>query len=161
MARAKAKAAAGASRVAAQNRKARHNYTIEDSLETGIMLTGSEVKSLRLGRANIAEAYARPVGDEIFLVNAHIPEYRQAGQFNHDPRRPRKLLLHRRQINRLLASVQREGVTLVPLKIYFNDRGRAKLELGIAVGKRKYDKRQTEKQRDWDRQKSRLLREKG
>lgn len=148
-------------RVAAQNRKARHDYTIEDSMEAGIMLTGSEVKSLRGGRANIAESYARPIGDEIYLVNAHIPEYKQAGHDNHEPRRQRKLLLHRRQIDRLLASVQREGVTLVPLKLYFNDRGIAKLELGIAVGKRKYDKRQTEKQRDWDRQKSRLLRDKG
>jgi SsrA-binding protein len=158
---AKAKAAAGQSRVVAQNRKARYNYKIEDSLEAGLVLVGSEVKSLRLGRANIAESYAKPDGEEIFLLNAHIPEYKQAGRFNHEPGRPRKLLLRKRQINRLLASVQREGVTLVPLKIYFNDRGMAKLELGIAVGKRKYDKRQTEKKRDWDRQKARLMREKG
>ncbi len=157
-----ARTAAKPARVAAQNRKARHDYTIEDTLEAGIMLTGSEVKSLRGGRANIAESYARPVGDEIYLINAHIPEYKQAGTHNnHEPRRRRKLLLHRRQIDRLLASVQREGVTLVPLKLYFNDRGIAKLELGIAVGKRKYDKRQTEKQRDWDRQKQRLMRDKG
>ncbi len=158
---AKAKAAAGPNRVAAQNRKARHDYTIEDSLETGIVLTGSEVKSLRLGRASLNEAYAKPDGSEIFLLNAHIPEYKQAGPFNHEPGRPRKLLLHKRQIKRLLASVQRKGVTLVPLKIYFNERGRAKLELGIAVGKRKYDKRQSEKSRDWDRQKARLMRDKG
>ncbi len=157
MARADAKTV----RVVAQNRKARHNYTIEESTEAGLVLTGSEVKSLREGRANIAESYARPVDGEIFLVNAHIPEYRQAGQDNHEPRRPRKLLLRRRQIRRLLDSVQRDGVTLVPLKLYFNDRGIAKLEIGVAVGKRKYDKRQTEKKRDWDRQKARLVREKG
>lgn len=158
---AKKKAPDGPNRVAAQNRKARHDYTIEDSLETGIILTGSEVKSLREGRASLTESYAKAEGDEIFLLNAHIPEYKQAGPFNHEPARPRKLLLHRRQIDRLLASVQRKGVTLVPLKIYFNDRGMAKLELGIAVGKRAYDKRQTEKSRDWDRQKARLMREKG
>ncbi len=125
------------------------------------MLTGSEVKSLREGRANIAESYARPVDGEIFLVNAHIPEYKQAGPDNHAPRRPRKLLLRRRQIKRLLDEVQREGVTLVPLKLYFNERGIAKLQLGVAVGKRKYDKRQATKQRDWDRQKARLMRDKG
>ncbi len=158
---AKKKAPDSPNRIAAQNRKARHNYTIEDSLEAGIVLTGSEVKSLRLGRASLAEAYAKPDGDEIFLLNAHIPEYKQAGPFNHEPDRPRKLLLHKRQINRLLASVQRKGATLVPLKIYFNDRGMAKMELGIAVGKRAYDKRQTEKSRDWARQKARLMRDKG
>ncbi|MEE2969424.1 MAG: SsrA-binding protein SmpB [Pseudomonadota bacterium] len=158
---AKKKAPDSPNRIAAQNRKARHNYTIEDSLEAGIVLTGSEVKSLRLGRASLAEAYAKPDGDEIFLLNAHIPEYKQAGPFNHEPGRPRKLLLHKRQINRLLASVQRKGATLVPLKIYFNDRGMAKMELGIAVGKRAYDKRQTEKSRDWARQKARLMRDKG
>ncbi len=158
---AKKKAPDSPNRIAAQNRKARHNYTIEDSLEAGIVLTGSEVKSLRLGRASLAEAYAKPDGDEIFLLNAHIPEDKQAGPFNHEPGRPRKLLLHKRQINRLLASVQRKGATLVPLKIYFNDRGMAKMELGIAVGKRAYDKRQTEKSRDWARQKARLMRDKG
>lgn len=158
---AKKKAPDGPNRIAAQNRKARHDYTIEDSLEVGIILTGSEVKSLREGRASLTESYAKADGDEIFLLNAHIPIYKQAGPFNHEPNRPRKLLLHKRQINRLLASVQRKGVTLVPLKIYFNERGMAKLELGIAVGKRAYDKRQTEKSRDWDRQKARLMREKG
>ena len=158
---AKKKAPDNPNRIAAQNRKARHNYTIEDSLEAGIVLTGSEVKSLRLGRASLAEAYAKPDGDEIFLLNAHIPEYKQSGPFNHEPGRPRKLLLHKREINRLLASVQRKGATLVPLKIYFNDRGMAKMELGIAVGKRAYDKRQTEKSRDWARQKARLMRDKG
>lgn len=156
-----ARAAAHTGRVAAENRKARYNYTIEDTVEAGIVLTGSEVKSLRAGRANIAESYARNEDGEIFLVNAHISEYKQAGPFGHDVRRPRKLLLHRRQISRLSASVQRDGATLVPLKLYFNDRGIAKLLLGLAVGKRKFDKRETEKRRDWERQKARLMREKG
>ncbi len=145
-------------RVAADNRKARRNYSIESSLEAGIQLTGSEVKSLRAGRANIAEAYARPVEREIFLVNAHIGEYEQAGPAGHEARRPRKLLLQRRQIDRLLGAVQREGATMVPLRLYFNDRGIAKLELGLARGKRQYDKRQTEKKRDWQREQARLLR---
>lgn len=149
------------SRVVAQNRKARHNYFIEDSLEAGLVLTGSEVKSLRSGRANIGESYAKDQNGEIFLINAHIPEYTQAGQFNHEPTRPRKLLLKKRQIDRLLGAVQREGVTLIPLKIYFNDRGRAKLQLGLAKGKKQYDKRQDQKTRDWDRQKARLMRDKG
>ncbi len=156
-----ARAAAQTGRVAAENRKARYNYTIEDTVEAGIVLTGSEVKSLRAGRANIAESYARAQEGEIFLVNAHISEYKQAGPLGHDPRRPRKLLLHKRQIGRLSASVQRDGATLVPLKLYFNDRGIAKLLLGLGVGKRKFDKRQTEKSRDWERQKGRLMREKG
>ena len=156
-----ARATVQTGRVAAENRKARYNYTIEDTVEAGIVLTGSEVKSLREGRANIAESYARNEDGEIFLVNAHISEYKQAGQFGHDVRRPRKLLLHRRQIARLSASVQRDGATLVPLKLYFNDRGIAKLLLGLAVGKRKFDKRETEKRRDWERQKARLMRDKG
>ena len=156
-----ARPSAAPARIAAQNRKARFNYTIEDTLEAGLMLTGSEVKSLREGRANIAESYARPVDGEIFLVNAHIAEYGQAASANHEPTRPRKLLLHGRQIARLLGAVQRDGATLVPLKIYFNERGRAKLELGLARGKRKYDKRETEKRRDWDRRKARLLRDRG
>ena len=156
-----AQAVAQTGRVAAENRKARYNYTIEDTLETGIVLTGSEVKSLRAGRANIAESYARVIDGEIHLVNAHIAAYKQAGQDGHDPRRQRKLLLHKRQIARFAASVQREGATLVPLKLYFNDRGIAKLLLGVAVGKRKFDKRETEKRRDWERQKGRLMRDKG
>ena len=150
--------AQSANRVAAHNRKARRSYSIESSLEAGIQLTGSEVKSLRAGRANISEAYARPVDREIFLVNAHIDEYEQAGPAGHDAKRPRKLLLQRRQIDRLLGAVQREGATMVPLKLYFNDRGIAKLELGLAHGKRQYDKRQTEKKRDWQREQARLLR---
>jgi len=156
-----AASAATQNRVAAHNRKARHNYSIEDSLETGIVLTGSEVKSLRAGRATIAESYASEKDGELFLINSHIPIYNQAGPQNHEPRRPRKLLLHRRQIVKLIGAIQREGMTLVPLKLYFNDRGMAKLELGLAKGKRQYEKRETEKKRDWERQKSRLLRDKG
>jgi SsrA-binding protein len=148
-------------RVAAQNRKARHNYTIEDSLEVGIVLQGSEVKSLREGRATITEAYAAEQGGDLYLINSYIPEYRQAGQFNHESRRPRKLLLHKRQIGKMIGAIQREGMTLVPLKLYFNERGRAKLELGVAKGKRNYDKRESEKKKDWDRQKARVLRDKG
>ena len=148
-------------RIAAHNRKARYNYTIEDSIEAGIVLSGSEVKSLRAGRANIAESYAAEKGGELYLINAHIPIYNQAGPQNHEPRQPRKLLLHRRQIGRLIGAIQREGMTLVPLKLYFNDRGMAKLELGLAKGKRQYEKRETEKKRDWEREKSRVLRDKG
>ena len=148
-------------RIAAQNRKARHNYTIEDSVEAGIVLTGSEIKSLREGRANIADSFANEKDGELFLVNAHIPEYKQAGPQNHEPRRPRKLLLHRRQIGRLIGAIQREGMTLVPLKLYFNDRGIAKLELGVAKGKRQYEKREAEKKRDWERSKARIMRERG
>ena len=148
-------------RVTAENRKARHDFTIEDTVEAGLTLTGSEVKSLRAGRANINEAYARPIGGELFLVNAHINEYMQAGPANHEPRRPRKLLLHRRQIDRLVGAVQRDGATVVPLKLYFNERGMAKLLIGLAHGKRRHDKREAEKKRDWQRQRGRLLREKG
>jgi len=148
-------------RVAAQNRKARHNYSIEDSLEVGIVLQGSEVKSLREGRATITEAYAAEQGGDLYLINSYIPEYKQAGQFNHEARRPRKLLLHKRQIGKMIGFIQREGMTLVPLKLYFNDRGRAKLELGVAKGKRNYDKRESEKKKDWDRQKARAMRDKG
>ncbi len=148
-------------RIVAQNRRARHNYTIVEALEAGLVLTGSEVKALREGRGNIQESYATEKDGEIFLVNAHIPEYRQAGRQNHEPRRPRKLLLKRREISRLLGAVQREGATIVPLKIYFNPRGIAKVEIALARGKRQYDKRQDEKKRDWDRQRARLLREKG
>ena len=155
------KAAAEPQRTVAQNRKARYNYTIEQTLEAGIVLTGSEVKSLRAGSANIGESYATAKDGEIFLVNAHIPEYKQAGLQNHEPRRARKLLLNRREINRLAAAIQRDGATLVPLQLYFNAHGKAKLELALAKGKHRYDKRQATKQRDWNRQKARLLREKG
>jgi len=151
-----------AQRVAAQNRKARHNYEIEDTVEAGIVLVGSEVKALREGRgATIAESYAKAENGEIWLINAHIPEYKQAGQFNHEPRRPRKLLLKKREMDRLIGSSEREGMTLVPLKLYFNKRGIAKLELGLGKGKKHFDKREATKKRDWERQKARLMREKG
>jgi SsrA-binding protein len=148
----------GTERFVAQNRRARHDYLIENTLEAGIQLAGTEVKVLRKGLASINEAYATERDGAIFLVNAHFPEYPSA-RFNHEPGRPRKLLLHKREIDRLLGAIKREGITLVPLSIYFNDRGRAKLELGLAKGKRKADKRETEKQRDWQRDKARIMRE--
>ena len=125
------------------------------------MLLGSEVKSLRQGRASLADSYASVEGGELWLVNSHIPEFKQANRLNHEPRRPRKLLLNKREINRLTGGIQREGLTIVPLKVYFNDRGRAKAEIALARGKKLHDKRETEKQRSWDRERSRLLREKG
>ena len=144
-------------KIVAENRKARFNYEIIDTYEAGLVLTGTEVKSLREGKANIAESYASDEGGEIWLINSHLPEYLQANRFNHEPRRRRKLLLSKREINRLRAGINREGMTLVPLKIYFNDKGRAKLELALAKGKKLHDKRETEKERDWNRQKTRLL----
>jgi SsrA-binding protein len=150
-----------ANRVVADNRKARFNYEILDTLEAGIALTGTEVKSLREGRATIGEAYAGPSGEELFLFNAYIPEYLQANRFNHETRRPRRLLLHKRQIDKLIGATQREGFTVIPLKIYFNERGRAKVELGLGRGKKLHDKRETEKKRTWDRERSRLMRDKG
>ena len=144
--------------IVAQNRKARHNYFIESTLEAGIMLVGSEVKSLRNGSATIADAYAVEKDGELFLTNAYIPEYGPSAQHNgHEPKRERKLLLHGREIARLVASIQREGYTVVPLSIYFNARGIAKVELGLAKGKHKADKRQTVKDRDWKRDKARLM----
>lgn len=148
-------------KVVADNRKARFNYEIGETFEAGIALTGSEVKSLRQGRASIGESYADAREGDLWLLNANIPEYLQAGQFNHPPKRPRRLLLHRRQIDRLAAGVEREGMTIVPLKLYFNERGRAKLEVALARGKKLHDKRETEKNRDWNREKSRLLRARG
>ena len=148
-------------RLAAQNRKARRNYEIEGTFEAGLVLVGSEVKALREGRANIGEAYAKPDNGEVWLLNAHIPEYRQAGKFNHQPKRPRKLLLKKREVLKLIGVTEREGMTLIPLKLYFNARGIAKLELGMGKGRKHFDKREAEKKRDWDRQKARLLREKG
>lgn len=145
----------------ADNRKARFNYEILENIEAGIALTGTEVKSLREGKATISEAYAGPAGNEFFLFNAYIPEYLQANRFNHETRRPRKLLIHRREMNKLIGAVQREGMTIVPLKLYFNDRGRAKLELALARGKKLHDKRESEKQRDWAREKGRLLKAHG
>jgi SsrA-binding protein len=149
------------SRTVAENRKARFNYEIGEKFEAGIALTGSEVKSLRSGKAAIAESYADTRGGELWLVNSNITEYLQAGRFNHAPKRPRKLLLHKRQISKLIGAVEREGMTLVPLKLYFNEKGRAKVELALAKGKKLHDKRETEKKRDWDREKGRLLRQKG
>jgi SsrA-binding protein len=148
-------------KVVAENRKARFNYNIEEKLEAGIALMGSEVKSLRAGKANIADSYAASAGGELYLLNAHIAEYTQAGRNGHAPTRPRKLLLHRKEIGRLAGAIQRDGMTVVPLKLYFNARGMAKVELGLAKGKKLHDKRETEKKRDWDRQKGRLMREKG
>lgn len=148
-------------KVVAENRKARFNFAIEDTVEAGIALTGTEVKSIRNGKTTIAESYADPKAGEIWLINANIPEYLQANQFNHEPKRPRKLLLHRKQINKLMGAVERQGMTLVPLKMYFNERGRVKLQLALAKGKQLHDKRDSEKQRDWSREKGRLLRARG
>lgn len=145
----------------AENRRARYDYFLDDAVEAGLVLTGTEVKSLRQGRANIAESYAAVEGREIMLINADIPPYGQANRFNHEPRRPRKLLLSRRQIDRMIASIQREGRTLIPTKLYFNDKGLAKLEVALAKGKKNHDKRETEAARDWQRDKARLMREKG
>ena len=148
-------------KVIAENRKARFNYAVDDTVEAGIALTGTEVKSLRSGKSTIAESYADSKNGEIWLINANIPEYLQANRFNHTPKRPRKLLLHKRQISKLIGAVEREGMTLVPLKLYFNEKGRAKVELALARGKKLYDKRETEKKRSWDRERGRLLRQKG
>ena len=149
-------------KVASDNRKARYNYEIDDKIEAGLVLTGTEVKSLRTGKATIAESYASvDRAGEMWLVNATIPEYGGGNRFNHEPKRPRKLLLKQREIARLSQAVQREGMTLVPLRVYFNDRGRAKIEIAIARGKQLHDKRETEKKRDWAREKGRLLRDRG
>jgi SsrA-binding protein len=148
-------------KVVAENRKARFNYAVEDTVEAGIALTGTEVKSIRNGKSTIAESYADPKDGEIWLINANIPEYLQANRFNHEPKRPRKLLLHRKQINKLMGAVERQGMTLIPLKMYFNERGRVKLQLALAKGKQLHDKRESDKQRDWSREKGRLLRARG
>lgn len=149
-------------KVVADNRRARFDYAIEDVIEAGIMLAGTEVKSLRTGRATIAESYASPEGGGLWLINSYIPELNSVGRFfQHEPRRRRKLLLHAKEIVKLTNAVNREGMTIVPLKMYFNDKGRAKLEIAVAKGKKLHDKRDTEKQRDWSREKGRLLRDKG
>lgn len=148
-------------KVVAVNKRARFDYFIEETVEAGIVLYGSEVKSLRQGKGSIAESYASDENNEIFLINAFIPEYDEAARFNHEPKRHRKLLVRRRQMDHLIASVRRKGMTLVPLSFYFNERGIAKLELGLASGKKKADKRSTEKARDWQREKGRLMRSKG
>ena len=152
---------ARAVKVVADNRKARFNYAIEDTFEAGVVLTGTEVKSIRNGKATIGESYADSRDGEIWLINANIPEYLQGNRFNHVPKRPRKLLLHRRQINKLIGAVEREGMTLIPLKLYFNEQGRAKIELALAKGKKLHDKRETEKKRDWNRERARVMRDKG
>jgi SsrA-binding protein len=148
-------------KIVADNRKARFNYAIGEVFEAGIALTGTEVKSLRQGKAAIAESYAASRDGELWLYNANIPEYLQANRFNHAPKRPRKLLLHRRQISKLSGAVEREGMTLVPLKLYFNPKGRAKIEIALARGKKLHDKRETERKRSWERDRARLMRERG
>ena len=145
----------------AENRRARFDYFIEETLEAGIALSGTEVKSLRAGGGSIAEAYAEVRGGEAWLVNANLPEFSHGNRFNHEPKRPRKLLLHAREIEKLLGAVERKGMTLVPLSVYFNSKGRAKVELALAKGKQTHDKRQTIKERDWQRDKARLLRDRG
>ncbi|MER9459114.1 SsrA-binding protein SmpB [Mesorhizobium sp. M0387] len=145
----------------AENRKARFSYEVLDTVEAGLVLTGTEVKSLRQGQANIQDSYASVEGGEIWLINSYLPEYLQANRFNHEPRRRRKLLLNKRELAKLAQSIDREGMTLVPLKIYFNDQGRAKLLLAVGRGKKLHDKRETEKQRDWSREKGRLMKERG
>src|SRR5580700_1117778 len=149
-------------KVVSDNRRARFDYEIGEVFEAGIMLTGPEVKSLRTGKATVAESYAAvDRKGEMILYNANIPEYVQANRFNHEPKRPRKLLLHAKEIAKLAKGVEREGMTIVPLRIYFNEKGRAKIEIALARGKQLHDKRETEKARDWSREKGRLLREKG
>ena len=145
----------------AENRKARFSYEVLDTVEAGLVLTGTEVKSLRQGQANIQDSYASVEGGEIWLINSYLPEYLQANRFNHEPRRRRKLLLNKREMAKLSQSVDREGMTLVPLKIYFNDQGRAKMLLAVGRGKKLHDKRESEKQRDWSREKGWLLKERG
>ncbi len=148
-------------KIVAENRRARYDYFLDDKFEAGIMLTGTEVKSLRFGSGTIAESYAEVKDDEVWLINANIPEWSHGNRYNHTPTRPRKLLLSRRQINKLHGAVMRKGMTIVPLSIYFNGKGRAKLELALAKGKKAPDKRATEKDRDWKRQQGRLMREHG
>jgi SsrA-binding protein len=150
-----------ASGTVAQNRRARHDYAIDEKFEAGVALAGTEVKSLRRGHGSITEAYAGDKGGELYLFNAHIPEYEAGKTFGHEPRRARKLLMHRREIAKLIIAIRREGMTLVPLAIYFNQRGMAKVSLALAKGKQKADKRAAIKDRDWQRQKSRLLHERG
>lgn len=148
-------------KIVAENRKARFDYHIEDTFEAGLALQGTEVKSLRGGEGSIAESYAEVRDGQVWLVNATIPEFSHGNRFNHEPKRPRKLLLHTREIDKLFGAVERKGMTLVPLSIYFNGRGRAKVELALAKGKQSHDKRASIKDRDWKRDKARLMREKG
>ncbi len=148
-------------KVVAENRRARYDYAIEEALEAGIALTGTEVKSLRFGEGSIAESYAEVKEGEVWLVNSNIPEFSHGNRFNHEPKRPRKLLLHNREIARLFGAVARQGMTLVPLSIYFNSRGRAKVELALARGRKLHDKREHEKEKDWKKEQGRLLRQHG
>ena len=149
-------------KIAADNRRARYDYEIGDPIEAGIMLTGTEIKGMRSGKATIAESYVDvDKKGEVYLINANVPEYLQANRFNHEPRRPRKLLLNKKEIYRLAQGIERQGMTIVPLKLYFNAKGRAKVEIALGRGKKLHDKRQTERSRDWNREKSRLLRDKG
>ena len=148
-------------KVIAENRRARFDYFLEDFTEAGIQLLGTEIKALRDGRANIAESYVAPEGHELVLINSDIPPYKQANRFNHEPRRHRKLLLHRRQIDRMIGAVQREGRTIVPVKLYLNEAGKAKIEIALAKGKKIHDKREATAERDWQRDKARLLKERG
>ena len=148
-------------KVVAENRRARYDYAIEDTYEAGIALTGTEVKSLRFGEGSIAESYAEVKDEEIWLINANIPEFSHGNRFNHEPKRPRKLLLHQKEISKLFGAVARQGMTLVPLSIYFNGRGRAKVELALARGRKAPDKRAHEKEKDWKREQGRLLRQHG
>lgn len=145
----------------AQNRRARFDYFINESLEAGLVLTGSEVKSIRARMISINESFAGEMEGELYLFNAHIHEYTQANRMNHEPRRPRKLLVKKRELNKLLGAVRRKGVTLIPMACYFNPKGFVKLQLGLATGKRKVDKRADEKEKDWKRDKARLMRDKG
>ena len=145
----------------AENRRARFDYFLEDNIEAGIMLLGTEIKALRDGRANIAESYVAVEGNELVLINADIPPYKMANRFNHEPRRHRKLLLHRRQIDKMISAVQRDGRTIVPIRLYLNEKGRVKVDIALAKGKKLHDKRETSAERDWQRDKARLLRDKG
>lgn len=147
--------------VKGDNRRARFDYELMQNFEAGIELVGSEVKSLRVGHVNLGEAYAAMKGNELFLLNSNIPEYREANRFNHTPKRPRRLLLHRKEIDRLAVGILREGLTIVPLKIFFNTRGRVKVDIALARGRKLHDKRENSKARDWNREKSRVLRDRG
>jgi SsrA-binding protein len=148
-------------KIVAENRRARFEYFLEDFYEAGIALTGTEVKSLRFGEGSIAESYAEVKDGQAWLINANIPEFSHGNRYNHEPKRPRKLLLHEREIEKIHVGVSREGMTLIPMAVYFNSRGRAKVELALAKGKKLHDKRETAKERDWKRDQQRLMRERG
>jgi SsrA-binding protein len=145
----------------AENRRAKFDYFLEDFVEAGIQLLGTEIKALRDGRANIAESYVSPEGRDLVLINADIPPYKQANRFNHEPRRPRRLLLHRKQIDRMIGAVQRDGQTIIPVRLYLNEAGKAKIEIAMAKGKKLHDKRQATADRDWARDKARLMKDRG